>query len=129
MGTIIYQARIDRIDLQNNPGVMYLFGDNDKRKGLGGQAKEMRGEQNAVGVRTKKAPSRGKSAYWTDLEFSDNVSKIISDLLPVINHLNNDGIVIIPGDGIGTGLSMMEQTCPATFEYLQKALEALEAFT
>ena len=129
MGLIIYQARIERIDLQNNPGVMYLFGDNDQRKGLGGQAREMRGESNAVGIRTKKAPSRGSHAYWTDLELSENTDKIISDLLPVVNHLDSGGIVVIPSDGIGTGLSRMEQECPKSFEYLQKALEALEEFT
>jgi len=129
MGTIIYQTKIDRLDLQNNPGVMYLFGDNDQRSGLGGQAKEMRGEQNAVGVRTKKAPHRRDNAFWTDLEFSENIDKIISDLLPVVNHLNNGGIVIIPCDGIGTGLSQMQEECPLTFEYLQKALKALDEFT
>lgn len=129
MGLIIYQCRIDRLDLQNNPGVMYLFGDNDQRKGLGGQAKEMRGEQNAVGIRTKKAPHRGKDAYWTDLELSENTDKIISDMLPVVGHLNSGGVVVIPSDGLGTGLSMMQETCPLSFEYLQKALKALEEFT
>ena len=129
MGLIIYQARIERIDLQNNPGVMYLFGDNDQRKGLGGQAREMRGESNAVGIRTKKAPSRGSYAYWTDLELSENTDKIISDMLPVVAHLNDGGVVVIPCDGIGTGLSMMEKECPLSFEYLQKALKALEEFT
>lgn len=129
MGLIIYQARIDRLDLQNNPGVMYLFGDNDQRKGLGGQAAEMRGESNAVGVRTKKAPHMGKNAFWTDLELSENTDKIIGDLLPVVSHLNEGGVVVIPCDGIGTGLSTMQETCPLTFEYLQKALKALEEFT
>lgn len=129
MGTIIYQARIDRIDLQNNPGVMYLFGDNDERKGRGGQAKEMRGEQNAVGIRTKHAPNCSPAAYWNDEDLNDNINKIIQDMMPVVNHLNSGGVVVIPADGIGTGLSQMQDVCPKSFEYLQKALEALKAFT
>ncbi len=108
---------------------MYLFGDNDKRKGLGGQAKEMRGEQNAVGIRTKHAPHLGPDAFWNDLEWDDHVSKIINDMLPVVNHLQDGGVVIIPSDGIGTGLSRMEDHCPKTYEYLQKALTALGDFT
>jgi len=129
MGTIIYQSRINRIDLQNNPGVMYLFGDNDERKGRGGQAKEMRGEQNAVGIRTKYAPNRSAAAFWDDKNWDENISKIIEDMMPVVSHLNDGGIVVIPADGIGTGLSQMQEECPRTFEYLQKALDALKAFT
>ena len=53
---IIYQKFIYRSDLKANPSVLYLFGDNLQRVGLGGQAKEMRGEPNAVGIATKKAP-------------------------------------------------------------------------
>ena len=129
MGMIIYQTRVDRLDLQNNPGVMYLFGDNDQRKGLGGQAAEMRGEPNAVGVRTKKTPSMGSEAFYDDNEWDQNTSKIIADLMPVVEHLQNGGVVIIPVDGIGTGLSMMQSVCPKTFEYLQKAIKALTDFT
>ncbi len=117
------------MDLQSNPGVMYLFGDNDERKGLGGQAKEMRGEPNAVGVRTKHKPSFVQLSFWTDEEWDENVTKIISDLLPVINHLKDGGVIVIPYDGIGSGLSKMEQHCPRTYEYLLKALEALKDFT
>ena len=119
MGTIIYQKQVYRADLQKNPGVMYLFGDNDERAGLGGQAKEMRGEPNAVGIRTKKTPSRSVSAFWSDNEWSDNTGKIIMD----------GGVVVIPADGLGTGLSRMEEVCPRSFEYLQTALRALNDFT
>ena len=66
---IIFQKMIYREDLIRNPDTIYLFGDNDKRKGLGGQAKEMRGESNAIGIRTKKAPFSDNSAYYIDSEF------------------------------------------------------------
>lgn len=38
---------ITRDKIKENLEVLYLFGDNIIRKGLGGQAKEMRGEDNA----------------------------------------------------------------------------------
>ena len=129
MGTIIYQERIYQLDLQRNPGVMYLFGDNVERRGLGGQAKEMRNEPNAVGIRTKKAPHCGDDAFWTDLELSEHTTMIVNDLLPVVNHLKDGGAVVIPSDGLGTGLARMQETCPLTFDYLQAALKALEEFT
>ena len=37
-----------------NPRAIYVFGDNLLRKGLGGQAKEMRGEPNTLGIVSKK---------------------------------------------------------------------------
>ena len=57
-GTITFQERITRADLRANPDTLYVFGDNMRRRGMGGQAAEMRGEPNAVGIPTKWRPSR-----------------------------------------------------------------------
>lgn len=40
---VIKQKWIKREDLQNNPNIIYLFGDNVSRIGMGNQAGEMRG--------------------------------------------------------------------------------------
>ena len=40
--SLIRQAWITRRDLQANPSILYAFGDNEGRWGLGGQAKEIR---------------------------------------------------------------------------------------
>jgi hypothetical protein len=61
---VLRQKWITRDDLRANPNVLYLFGDNERREGLGGQAKEMRGEPNAIGVRTKASPSKHETAFW-----------------------------------------------------------------
>ena len=42
---VVRQKRIVRAELQANPHVLYLFGDNDQRDGYGGQAAEMRDEE------------------------------------------------------------------------------------
>jgi hypothetical protein len=52
---IIYQKFIRRQDLRNNRDKFYVFGDNMQRIGYGGQARDMRGEPNAIGAVTKPA--------------------------------------------------------------------------
>lgn len=119
---IVYQHRIYRSDLQNNPDVFYLFGDNLLRVGMGGQAREMRGEPNAIGVATKKLPSATtEDAYFTDDEYDQNIKSILNDLEKVGEALldfPSPLVVIVPSDGLGTGLSRMPEKCPKTFEFL-----------
>jgi len=122
---IIYQKFIYREDLRNNPDVFYLFGDNDMRVGRGGQAKEMRGEPNAIGIRVKKAPLTG-DVYYSDSEFEENVRKINEDLNEVRKHLDYGEIVVIPSDGIGTGLALLKEKAPKTLLYLMKSLLRLD---
>jgi hypothetical protein len=123
---VIYQKKIFREDLKRNPSVLFLFGDNSARKGFGGQAAEMRGEPNAVGVRTKNAPGRADADYWSDKTFDANCQKIEEDLSRVKSHLRRGGIVVIPLDGIGTNRAEMEKRCPRTFYMLQQSLGSLE---
>jgi hypothetical protein len=93
---------------------------------MGGQAAEMRGEPNAVGIRTKKSPGRENEDFWSDRNFDINCSKIEDDLARVKNHLRRGGTVVIPADGIGTNRAEMEKRCPKTFYVLQQALLSLE---
>ena len=123
---IIKQKFINRVDLQNNPTLVYLFGDNLARVGLGGQAAAMRGEPNAVGVATKKTPSSNPSAFFYDDEYMANVKAIYDDVTPAIGHILKGGVLVIPSDGLGTGLSAMEKHCPKTLKALNELLEYLE---
>ena len=78
---VIFQKFIYRADLQNNPDVLYVFGDNLVRKGRGGQAKEMRGHPNAVGVATKNTPGHGeRHHYFSDGNFEEQQKVIDKDL-------------------------------------------------
>lgn len=125
---ILYQYRIYRKDLRNNPQILYLFGDNYSRKGIGGQAKEMRGEPNAIGIRTKRNPDYNPDSFLTDETFQTNCEAINEDLAPVIKHLDQSGGIIIPSEGLGTGLAKLESNAPATFSYLQDALSNLHYY-
>jgi hypothetical protein len=121
-----YRKFICREDLQQNPSVLYLFGDNDLRVGLGGQAREMRGEENAVGVRTKWAPDMAPSSFFTDASLDQIKAMIDHDLRAPIQHLKQGGLVVIPADGLGTGLSQLPQRAPQVNAYLVAQLAALE---
>lgn len=118
-GKMIYQSRIYRADLQANPDIIYVFGDNAQRYGRGGQAGEMRGEPNAVGIATK-WDIRGKdSDFYSDSNWEGCTAQIREDWLPVYHHLQNGGIVVCPLDGLGTGLSELPTRAPRVYRYLQ----------
>lgn len=118
---------ITRGIVRANPSVLFLFGDNDARVGLGGQAKAMRGELNARGIRVKKLPAMTPDAFWTDTEYEQNEAKIDEDFWPVERHLAMGGAVVIPASGIGSGLGRMGVKCPKSYLYLCGRIETLLA--
>ena len=126
---MIFQGVITRDDLRRNPSVTYLFGDNELRAGYGGQAKEMRGEPNAVGIRTKLAPNMKPDSFWIEGEgwrrHSPDyfISMVENDFAPIREQLGRGKIVIIPSAGLGTGFAKLEQGAPVTFRYLQTIIE------
>lgn len=124
---LIFQKRILRADLKNNPGVLYLFGDNEERSGLGGQAGECRGEPNAIGVATKRNPSRAEGAYWSDADYNDHCMRIDKDLEPAFLHARRGGIVVCPADGLGTGLSELPDRAPMTYAHIRRRIAELKA--
>jgi len=115
-----------RSELKANPKTLYLFGDNDIRKGLGGQAKEMRGEPNAIGVSTKKLPARGEEAYKSDDDLQENKRIITNDINKVIAEWNTGKYnkLIIPQ--MGVGLAELPTRAPETYKFLQQELKRLE---
>lgn len=125
MKMIIQQHRIYRQDLKNNPTIMFLFGDNLLRSGFGGQAAAMRGEPNAVGIATKCSPSVDEGAFFSDDDYEANVQSILDDVMPVMRHIVKGGIVIIPSDGLGTGLSELETRAPKTNKALTDTIDYL----
>ncbi len=57
-----YVKYITRTIVQENPDILYVFGDNMTGTGYGGQAAQMRGEVNAVGVPTKWRPDNNEGS-------------------------------------------------------------------
>ena len=122
---MIFQPVITRADLKAHPERLYLFGDNEARAGFGGQAAAMRGEPNAVGVATKRAPSMAASAMWTDGEFDRCITIIDRDLQRAFDHAVAGGVVVCPKDGIGTGRAGLPTNAPRIWAHLRSRLVEL----
>lgn len=126
MSEIKYRKYISRDDLRSEPNNIFVYGDNDQRYGLGGQAKEMRGEPNAIGIRVKKSPSMDNGSFYTDADRDENIKKIAEDLEHLGRVAVPNGLTIVfPLDGIGTGMAMLNRTAPQTFAYLTMALKQM----
>lgn len=126
---ILFQKRIVRADLRANRHAWYVFGDNEARTGKGGQAREMRGEPNAIGVATKRLPSTKDEAFWTDTDYGRNVGCLEHDFRPIEAALRRGEIVVWPLDGIGSGRADLVNRAPRTHQKLlelQRALRAIE---
>ncbi len=119
---IITQKYITRKDIQKNRDKIYLFGDNLLHRGSGGQAKEMRGEPNSIGIPTKKFPSMYSNSFLSDEDFElakDEIDK-------AFNMIPSSSIVIIPEDGLGTGLAKLDIKAPRIFNYIGFKINSLK---
>lgn len=119
---LILQSRIYRADLRANPSVTYVFGDNNIRKGLGGQAAEMRGEPNAVGIATLSAPG----VFWSDSNHTFQNAQIDEDMEPLFWALDHGEIVVFPLDGVGSGLANLANRSPETWRHLRSRISELK---
>ena len=125
---IIKQKYITEQDCLNNPNSLYIFGDNALRKGKAGQA-QIRDCENSFGIITKRYPSNYDESFLTDC---------MRDALIVKNDLNNlekileskqYDTLVIPEDGLGTGLAKLPEKAPTIFGYLVARLdEIIEKF-
>jgi len=116
-------------DVQANPNKIYVFGDNTQRTGTGGQA-QIRNNENAFGIATKIEPNNSKEAFMSDIDdgrmvtwYEANIAVIDKD----IAKIKADGRpVVLPKDGLGTGLAKLKEKAPQTYAYLKQRL--LEEF-
>lgn len=120
---VIFQQVIRRADARRNAQLLYVFGDNVARKGMGGLAAELRHEKNAVGVRTKYTAHE----FYTEdaLSVAAQNRMIDEDMKPLFDHVRRGGIVVWPALGIGTGTARLKVMAPSTFDHLERKMEAL----
>ena len=104
---------------------LFVFGDNLKQIGRGGQAKVCRDKTNTAGVPTKKEPSMAASSFFEDWDLNRN--KLYIDLAIKDLHLklvSYDHLYIFPN--IGKGLAMLDVKAPLTYKYLVSKLDELK---
>lgn len=95
-------------------GKIFVFGDNMKAFGKGGQA-IIRGEPNSFGIPTKRYPS------WDDWAFfSDQPDEIeaVKESLRELWKLGQEKVIVFPEDGIGTGRAKMKEKSPIAYEMM-----------
>ena len=118
----LLSAKIFSVNLvKKNPDKVFLFGDNLKGYGKGGQA-IIRDEPNAIGIPTKKAPSMDKTAFFTDAEYTSN-KKVIDE---AFSKIPRGKTIVVPKDNLGTGRAQLKQKAPKTWLYLQEKLKELK---
>lgn len=123
---VVAMKWITRSFVREHRDHIFLFGDNLARRGFGGQAAQMRGEPNAVGIPTKKLPSNAEEAFFTDSEFERNKAAIDAAFDKLTRAVTDSiRVIVIPSDGLGTGRAELERRAPRTFAYLQKRLVEL----
>ena len=125
-GKVIRLSRIYRADLRANPTIAFVFGDNMQGIGMGGQAGEMRGEPNAIGLSTKYRPTMDHQAFFSDDDMHSAARVAIDAAFDaIIAWLESGRDVVIPADGLGTGLSELPQRAPKVLSYIEERISAL----
>jgi len=112
--------------LDENPDMAFLFGDNEERTGTGGQAKVCRGQKNAYGIRTKQSPSMSKNAFWSDKNYKSNINMMADDFMAAFRA--GHSTLVLPADGIGTGMADLKNKAPKTFKWLRSMMKQLAAW-
>jgi hypothetical protein len=123
---IVFMKFMRRRDLRENRSQLFVFGDNLLRRGLGGQARECRGEPNAVGIPTKRRPSNSPDAFLTDADLAVWRTACGPDFERIESWLNASKIVVFPEAGLGTGRAQLEQSAPIIWAELQEWLDKLK---
>lgn len=113
---IEFREHITRQMLRDEPDTLFVFGDNMERRGLGGQAAEMRDEPNAVGIPTKRAPHMGADAFLRDSDYAEWIAEAMDAWHKIATH---SGLVVWPTAGIGTGRAQLERRAPRIWASLE----------
>lgn len=109
---------------------IFLFGDNMLREGRGGQAREMRGEINTIGVPTKWRPTRRATAYFSDADW-DYIGvqlSVKSAFVSAQMFLDAGFDIVIPTDGLGTGLADLPHRAPRIHAAIEQLIKDLETY-
>lgn len=121
-GRVIRERVITRAMVQANPDRLFIFGDNMERSGRAGQAAAMRGEPNAIGVPTKWHPSRLPDAYFSEADTDNHAVRaaILNAFLEMEGALMEGRDVVIPADGLGTGLAELPTRAPSLYRLIEQ---------
>lgn len=110
--------------LKANLDKVFVYGDNMKAFGKGGQA-IIRDEPNAFGIPTKRLPSMNENAFFSDKE--DERLAVLSSLRKLY-VIGQSKVIVFPHCGIGTGLALMREKSPKLFDEMNGILKEFFGF-
>lgn len=117
--------RYSRELIKQHPDKIFVFGDNLYRTGYGGQAGEARDEPNALGIITKFTPTNEKEAFFYESQLEVYKKLTANDFSLLKLYAKMDYDIVIPYDGIGTGLSKLNETAPSILSYIEEQFYSL----
>lgn len=122
--TEVQREWYSKVQCKANKNKLYVFGDNLLRTGCGGQA-IIRYETNTHGIATKSFPGTHPTDYFDDSPHQ--AIAVINDIHSLITkyHTGEYDCVVLPHDGLGTGLSKMDKTSPQLFKMMNSMLQAI----
>lgn len=123
-GRLSFRKWITREMLRAEPETRFVFGDNLDRVGLGGQAGAMRGEPNAIGVATKRHPGMSPGDFFEDDRPVD-LWAVDQDIDLVIRAFHEGHVIVLPLDGLGTGLSELPTRAPKLHRHIINRFRAI----
>lgn len=120
--TVYTIKRYTRELIQSHQDKIFVFGDNLYRTGYGGQAGAARDEENTLGIITKFSPASDHASFFNDSQLNLYKELTINDftLLEMYNDKDSGFDLVIPYDGIGTGLSDLQNKAPKILEYIEQ---------
>lgn len=112
-----------------NPNTLFVFGDNLREKGLGGQA-NIRNMPNSIGIPTKVFPGYAGKDYFSDdvekevwMMYLGSITLAVGGVLFVSVHNSFEYTAIaLPKGGFGTGLAEMSTRAPKLFKKMNELL-------
>lgn len=124
--TLRYSNYITRAMVRAEPETLFVFGDNTLNVGRAGQAKEMRGEPNAIGIPTKWHPTMEERSFFRDENFDEIRRWIDTAFGYLFIQIAMGKDVVWPADGIGTGLAELPTRAPLIWQHIETGRKALE---
>ena len=123
---VVFQDRITRAGIRQHPDRLYVFGDNLAGKGYGGLAAQCRGEPNAIGVPTKKAPSMTEGSFFTNADFDFWVEASRPGWDRIEKALADGKTVVFPKAELGSGLAQLGERAPRIKSAIESTLQVLQ---
>jgi hypothetical protein len=113
-------------DVRAHSNWLFIFGDNDDARGMGGQA-IIRKCKNAAGVPTKRSPGYSPSDYYTDDDYEEHCDSIRTAFDRITARAPEYTKVVFPSGGLGTGLAELDKRAPRVMQFLIEQLTRLRA--